>query len=74
MRLDSKSSLHIKERLINWTSSKLKALCSVKARVKSLKSKLQAGQNYLQTIYLTKDKHVGYKKNTYNLMVKKILI
>lgn len=49
---------HERKKIIYWTSSKLEE------PIKRREDKLQTGRKYLQSTYITKEHHPGYKKNS----------
>ena len=59
-------SQSIKEKHVQWTSSKLKAFTYKKKLLKKLK-----GRKWLQAIYLIKDLYAEQIRNSYNLIIRK---
>ena len=58
-------------KLINWTSSKLKASYSPENILRKCKDKPQAGRNTFNIIFLVKDSIPEYPTNSYESLKKK---
>ena len=70
MSLDTKSMIHKKKKLVNFTSLKCKLLLYERLCEEKWKDRLQHGRKYLQTAYSTKNLDIEYVKNSQNSIVK----
>ena len=60
-----------RRKLINWTSSKLKASYSPENILRKCKNKPQTGRNTFKIMFLVKDLIPEYPKNSYESLKKK---